>query len=271
MDAFREEQEKTFIRLANQEMMDSLNSDRTENMSISVNLTPSSSASSKLSENAVSSEISENVSMISECDDVPQVLEKPAQSAENSSISSGNSQIKEETDWNKEMILSQILGLDLEDPLNQFRSKSSTDCETPIVEEQKEVSDPKLQSLDSLCYGPPSGSSLLSSCHPSLDLNTGPAQLSNPQALAVDKSDCWLQYKTPDGVSFLGVCNNYVVFTTDLNGVFYSQLRGISLTWMALDYKASEVAMSRDGKLVWVMGRDGVAALVKPSFNGNSF
>lgn len=282
IDAFREEQEKTFIRLANQEMMDSLNSDRTENMSISVNMTPSSSASSKLSENIASSEMSENVSMVSECDDPPQVVQQPPHSAETSSISSGNSQVKEPAgdDWNKEMILSQILGLDLEDPLNQFRSKSSeeaglnVDCETPVVEERvlncAEV-DPKLPSLDSLCYGPPSGSSLVSSCHPSLDLNTGPAHLGNPQALAVDKSDCWLQYKTPDGVSSLSVCNNYVVLTTDLNAAFYSQLRGISLTWMALDYKASSVAMSRDGKLVWLLGRHGVVALVKPSFNGKMF
>ncbi|KAL0273453.1 UNVERIFIED_CONTAM: hypothetical protein PYX00_006111 [Menopon gallinae] len=68
-DRFSEEQEKTFFRLANQEisLLDSYNSEKTDNMSISLNLTPSSSFSSKLSDNVPSnSEISENVSMVSE-------------------------------------------------------------------------------------------------------------------------------------------------------------------------------------------------------------
>lgn len=68
-DRFSEEQGKTFLRLANQEIsiLDSYNSEKTDNMSISLNLTPSSSFSSKMSDNAPThSEISENISMISE-------------------------------------------------------------------------------------------------------------------------------------------------------------------------------------------------------------
>lgn len=68
-EKFLEEQERLFIRLANQEisLLDSYNSEKTENMSISLNMTPSSSVSSKISDNLQSvSEMSENVSMISD-------------------------------------------------------------------------------------------------------------------------------------------------------------------------------------------------------------
>lgn len=132
-DLFRQEQEKTFLQLANQElsMLDSITSEMTENMSISVNITPSSSASSKLSDNLLSSEGCESVSMVSECGGAsspkpPTEAEQLPLSADTSSMSSGNSQNVPEKEekferrqWNKELILSQMLGLDLEDPLNR--------------------------------------------------------------------------------------------------------------------------------------------------------
>lgn len=64
-DRFREEQEKTFARLANQSMFDSFNSEKTD-MSISLNMTSSSSAVSKISESLNSpSEYSDSLSMVS--------------------------------------------------------------------------------------------------------------------------------------------------------------------------------------------------------------
>lgn len=126
-DFFREEQERIFGRLANQDG-GLLDSEMTENMSISVNMTPSSSASSKLSDNLLSSDQSENVSM-AECEPEPQAAassEQP-QSADTSSVSSGNSQNAQKEKqvaetmkkWNKELVLQQLLKLDIADPLTE--------------------------------------------------------------------------------------------------------------------------------------------------------
>jgi len=125
---FKQQQDKIFFNLANADMLDSFNSERTENMSISVNLTPSSSASSRLSDNVLSSEVSENVSMVSEEQEPrPETPKEQLQlSNDTSSLSSGNSQKDmesksefEKRKWNNEFILSQILGLDFNDPMNR--------------------------------------------------------------------------------------------------------------------------------------------------------
>lgn len=65
-EKFREEQEKTFARLVNQSLLDSFNSEKTDNMSISLNMTTSSSVSSKISGNLqTTSDCSEHSSMMS--------------------------------------------------------------------------------------------------------------------------------------------------------------------------------------------------------------
>ena len=83
-----------------------------------------------------------------------------------------------------------------------------------------------------------------------------------------EQSDHWLQYKCPEPIVSLDVCDTYVVCTDVNDQVYYSELNGLALSWTLLDYKASSVAVSRDSSIVWTLYKKNVYGLIGPSKKG---
>lgn len=95
-----------------------------------------------------------------------------------------------------------------------------------------------------------------------------PHSASNLQMQMVELSDHWVQYRCPEPITSLTVCDQYVVCTDSNEKVYYSDVGGLAPSWSPLDYKASSISLSSDGSIVWVLNRKTVFALVNPSKKG---
>lgn len=92
-----------------------------------------------------------------------------------------------------------------------------------------------------------------------------PNSLPVTQLQARDFSDHWPQFKVPEPITSLAVCKNYVLCTDINDQVYYSDLSGLALCWVLLDYKASNVCVSYDGSIVCLLNKKSVYSLVNPS------
>ncbi|KAK6623332.1 hypothetical protein RUM43_009184 [Polyplax serrata] len=345
-EKFRQEQEKTFARLANQSLLDSFNSEKTD-MSISLNLTHSSSTSSKLSGNLQSpSEYSENSSMLSGAKTTDSHYHSTP--VELQGLNNSTSQIEESVSMRS------TLSSRMSQEGNDRIVKTRVDC-TDEVDRPEDITDETFNSLDKLSikpdftgnsinpcfacedkqscdldfgikklneffaqenldvvngsdnysrgqffdedvhvnghqsvkdfdkkdgiglsapyligeafsYGPPSGSSLMSLQQPTMEPIPSQASTSQgPKAKLSDFSDHWPQYKSPEPVTSLAASKNFVLCTDVNDRVYCSDLAGLALTWVLLDYKASAVRVSNDGTVVWFMYKNTVFSLANPT------
>lgn len=144
-EKFRQEQEKTFARLANQSLLDSFNSEKTD-MSISLNLTHSSSTSSKLSGNLQSpSEYSENSSMLSGAKTTDSHYHSTP--VELQGLNNSTSQIEESVSMRS------TLSSRMSQEGNDRIAKTRVDC-TDEVDRPEDITDETFNSLDKLSIKP---------------------------------------------------------------------------------------------------------------------
>ncbi|XP_066992406.2 tectonin beta-propeller repeat-containing protein 2 isoform X2 [Anabrus simplex] len=158
--------------------------------------------------------------------------------------------------------------------------KRTEECETVglVNEDRYELSesatyvaeDEKLASFNSsLSYGPPSGSSAPPSNHASLEIShpvDGDFDKSNFQTS--DRSDCWVQYCTPDDMVSFAVCRHYVCCIDSRDILHYSGVNGLGLKWQKADDRAEQIALSINGMLVWKLQKGIAYSLVNPSQKG---
>ena len=90
-----------------------------------------------------------------------------------------------------------------------------------------------------------------------------------------DFSDHWPLHKTPESMVNLAVCKNYGLCVDANDQVYYSDLSGLALNWILLDFKASAISVSYDGSTVWLMHKKSVHRLKNHSekslFDFNNF
>jgi hypothetical protein len=177
-------------------------------------------------------------------------------------------------------VLSKELACDVEvgdqetDDLGNQNASKDDDSGSQHSDSIPDSQDEKLASFNSiLSYGPPSGSSAPPSTHTSLETfcPSDPKTESSCDSRlykAVERAGRWMQYKVPDTIVNLSMCNYYVCCVDSKDVVYYSALNGLSLNWQKVDYNAKQVAVSPNGTLVWKLHKCTAYALECASGKG---